>query len=94
MPRAIKSLSDLKADTHAFVHHIIGRQLNNRLLVLGFTIGTEVIVLQNYGRGPIILSVRDFNSFSESIKVLSVISAFTSLFKLIKLKKKHIRINM
>ena len=59
MPRAIKSLSDLKADTHAFVHHIIGRQLNNRLLVLGFTIGTEVIVLQNYGRGPIILSVRD-----------------------------------
>ena len=59
MPRAIKSLSDLKADTHAFVHHIIGRQLNNRLLVLGFTIGTEVIVLQNYGRGPVILSVRD-----------------------------------
>lgn len=60
MQRQQIPLSDLAAGTHAFVLHIFGgRGFVNRLLVLGFTIGSEVVVVQNYGHGPVIVSVRD-----------------------------------
>lgn len=36
-----------------------GRGLLCRMTALGFTPGTEVTVLQNYGRGPLIARVRD-----------------------------------
>lgn len=30
----------------------------NRLLSLGFTPGVEVFIMQNYGRGPLVVNVR------------------------------------
>jgi len=35
-----------------------GRTVNNRLTSLGFTPGVRVNMLQNYGRGPLIVKVR------------------------------------
>lgn len=55
-----KNLCDLVNGEHARVHQILGgREFSNRLLVLGFTLGAEVEVIQNYGYGPIIVSVKD-----------------------------------
>jgi len=55
-----KAISELKVNSHALVDHFTGgKELINRLLVLGFTLGTEIEVIQNYGKGPIILSVKD-----------------------------------
>ena len=36
-----------------------GRGLIGRLAVLGFTPDAEVMMLQNFGRGPLIVTVRD-----------------------------------
>lgn len=36
-----------------------GHGLRNRMLALGLTPGAEVTVLQNYGRGPMLVRVRD-----------------------------------
>ena len=36
-----------------------GRGLIGRLAVLGFTPDAEVTMLQNFGRGPLIVTVRD-----------------------------------
>ncbi|MCS7281881.1 MAG: FeoA family protein [Anaerolineae bacterium] len=36
-----------------------GQELRNRMLALGLTPGAEVTVLQNYGRGPMLVRVRD-----------------------------------
>jgi len=36
-----------------------GREFSNRVAALGFTVGAEVLVVENYGRGPIIVEVRD-----------------------------------
>ena len=36
-----------------------GRGFVSRLATLGFTIGTEVEMIQNYGFGPLIVMVRD-----------------------------------
>ena len=35
-----------------------GRTVNNRLASLGFTPGVRVNMTQNYGRGPLIVTVR------------------------------------
>ena len=35
-----------------------GHDFLNRMSALGFTIGVEVVVIQNYGRGPLIAMVR------------------------------------
>ncbi len=35
-----------------------GRAVNNRLASLGFTPGVRVNMTQNYGRGPLIVTVR------------------------------------
>lgn len=60
MPRKLIPLSEVKAGSCALVHGLQGgKELSNRLLVLGFTIGVEVTVLQNMGYGPIIITVRD-----------------------------------
>jgi len=53
-------LTKLKKGSRGIVHHFSGGQnLNNRLLVLGFTKGAEVIVQQNSGFGPVIVLIRD-----------------------------------
>jgi Fe2+ transport system protein FeoA len=36
-----------------------GREIAGRLAALGFTIGAEMTVIQNYGRGPIIVLIRN-----------------------------------
>ncbi|HUV90063.1 MAG TPA: FeoA family protein [Anaerolineae bacterium] len=36
-----------------------GREFIGRVAVLGFTVGAKVTAIQNYGRGPIIVAVRD-----------------------------------
>ncbi len=60
MTGEIRALSELNPDIHAVVSRFNGgKEVVKRLLVLGLTIGAEVIVLQNYGNGPIIISVKD-----------------------------------
>lgn len=60
MHREIRNLGDLRTGTHALVHHLRGgREFVNRLLVLGLTIGAEIVILQNSGGGPVMIAVRD-----------------------------------
>lgn len=53
------TLADLRADEHARVLGLsCGRLAANRLVSLGFTPGAEVDMTQNYGHGPIIVTIR------------------------------------
>lgn len=36
-----------------------GRGFLSRLAALGFTLGAEVTMVQNFGRGPLIVNIRD-----------------------------------
>jgi ferrous iron transport protein A len=36
-----------------------GQAMTSRLAILGFTPGTELTMVQNYGWGPVIVQVRD-----------------------------------
>jgi ferrous iron transport protein A len=55
-----KTLSDLPVGARAVVRGLRGgKGFIGRVAVLGFTVGAEVAVVQNYGRGPIIVAVRD-----------------------------------
>ena len=69
-----KLLSDLKIDEYGVVSQLRGgREFTSRMTVLGFTIGTKVRVLQNYGRGPVIVAIRDTRlalGRGEALKVL------------------------
>ncbi len=57
-PNAI-SLTELSADNHATILAFhIGTVETTRLASLGFTPGAEVSMSQNYGRGPLIVTVR------------------------------------
>ena len=54
-----KSLTELITGQHGTVLAFEGgRAVNNRLTSLGFTPGAEINVVQNYGRGPLIVRVR------------------------------------
>lgn len=54
-----KSLTDLITGEQGTVLAFEGgRSVNNRLTSLGFTPGVEICVVQNYGRGPLIVTVR------------------------------------
>jgi len=56
----IVSLSALRAGEHGEVVELAGgRGMLSRLTALGFTPGADVMVVQNYGRGPLITRVRD-----------------------------------
>lgn len=53
-------LGRLPAGQRAVVVRLLGgRGLQNRLATLGLTIGAEVTLIQNYGHGPLLLTVRD-----------------------------------
>ncbi|HAF48396.1 MAG TPA: ferrous iron transport protein A [Anaerolineaceae bacterium] len=53
-------LSHLAKGDKGIVHHLNGgRTLSDRLLVMGFTKGAEISVMQNPGFGPVIVYVRD-----------------------------------
>jgi ferrous iron transport protein A len=60
MPRNLQPLSKLAKGNTAIFHHFSGgRRVGDRLLALGFTNGTKVMVIQNSGFGPVIVEVRD-----------------------------------
>ncbi len=53
------SLAQLPAGAYATILTFTGgRAVNNRLASLGFTPGVEVGMAQNFGRGPLIVTVR------------------------------------
>ena len=55
----MKSISDLETGAGGLVYQLRGgKDFANRMAALGFTIGAEVRVVQNHGRGPVIVSVR------------------------------------
>jgi ferrous iron transport protein A len=55
-----KTLSDLPVGARGVVRGLCGgKGFIGRVAVLGFTVGAEVTAIQNYGRGPVIVAVRD-----------------------------------
>lgn len=53
-------LSGLAAGQNGVIRELRGgREFSRRVVALGFTLGAEVAVVQNYGRGPMIVSVRE-----------------------------------
>jgi ferrous iron transport protein A len=70
----MKALIDLPAGERGVVRLLRGGEdFNHRMAALGFTLGVEVTVVQNYGRGPILVTVRDTRialGRGEALKVL------------------------
>jgi ferrous iron transport protein A len=68
------SLADLPTGTRAVVRALRGGQeLMSRLSAMGFIAGAPVEVLQNRGRGPLLVRVRDTRvalGRGEAVKVL------------------------
>ncbi|MCS7011027.1 MAG: ferrous iron transport protein A [Anaerolineales bacterium] len=57
--RLVVPLSEVPPGERAWVHSFhAGRVIENRLASLGFTPGVAVEIVQNYGRGPLIVTVR------------------------------------
>jgi ferrous iron transport protein A len=53
-------LSSLKPDSRGAIHSLMaGHTLTSRLATLGFTPGAQLVMVQNYGWGPIIVQIRD-----------------------------------
>ena len=53
------SLAELATNEHAIILSFAnGRTETNRLVSLGFTPGAKVDMTQNYGHGPLIVTVR------------------------------------
>ena len=53
-------LGSLKPDHVGIIYSLLGgHALTSRLATLGFTPGTELVMVQNYGWGPLIVQVRD-----------------------------------
>jgi ferrous iron transport protein A len=70
----MEAISDLPAGGRGVVRLLRGgEEFTHRMVTLGFTPGVEVTVIQNYGRGPILVSVRDTHvalGRGEALKVL------------------------
>ena len=59
-PDSMQTLIDLEVGARGVVRQLRGgKEFANRIATLGFTIGAEISVIQNYGRGPVIVAVRD-----------------------------------
>jgi ferrous iron transport protein A len=53
-------LNDLRAGERGVILRIIGgRMMRARMTSLGFVPGTEVLILQNFGHGPLIVQAHD-----------------------------------
>jgi ferrous iron transport protein A len=53
-------LCTLKANHTGVIHSLMaGQALTSRLATLGFTPGAQLVMVQNYGWGPVIVQVRD-----------------------------------
>jgi ferrous iron transport protein A len=58
--KGLKAVCDLPTGGRGVVRLLRGgEEFNHRMVALGFTPGVEVTVVQNYGRGPILVTVRD-----------------------------------
>ena len=58
--KTIVPLSAVPVGARAHVHGIAGgREVLGRLATLGFTPGASLTMIQNYGHGPLIVSIRD-----------------------------------
>ncbi len=72
--RDLQALSDLPVRKRALVRVLRGgKDFNSRMSVLGFTPGTVVTVIQNYGRGPVLITLKDVRvalGRGEALKVL------------------------
>lgn len=56
---SLKTLCDLPVGARGIVRRLQGgRGFSARVAALGFTIGAEVLIVKNYGHGPIIAAVR------------------------------------
>lgn len=54
-----QALADLKPGEHAVFRELRGgRGLAGRLTSLGFTPGAELVMTQNYGHGPLLVTIR------------------------------------
>lgn len=59
-PEHVSSLGRIESGTWVQIERMTGgHQFLSRLASLGFTPGARLQVLQNYGHGPLIVSVRD-----------------------------------
>jgi ferrous iron transport protein A len=72
----MKSLGDAKVGERVIIKQLHGgRDFTSRVAALGFTLGAVITVLQNYGRGPVIVALRDSRvalGRGEAAKVLVV----------------------
>jgi ferrous iron transport protein A len=70
----LKSLSETIAGKRSIVRQLRGgREFLSHMAAMGFTVGAEVRVIQNYGRGPLIALIRDTRiamGRGEALKVL------------------------
>lgn len=58
-PHSSSPLTDLfKGESAVLCQLIMPKVTVNRLLSLGFTPGVEISMMQNYGRGPLVVNVR------------------------------------
>lgn len=68
------SLSEITVGHSSIVRQLRGgKDFLGRMTALGFTIGSEVKVIQNYGHGPLIALIRDTRvalGRGEALKVL------------------------
>lgn len=56
---SLATLSRLPAGRHAIIHALCGgHDFCSRVANLGFTAGAPVLVQQNYGHGPVLVSLR------------------------------------
>jgi Fe2+ transport system protein FeoA len=59
MPTTFRNLSQVRQGESVIIASLHeGNELNRRLASLGFTPGVDVEIMQNYGRGPMIIKVR------------------------------------
>jgi ferrous iron transport protein A len=56
----LKPVTDLRPGARGVVHNLRGgREFASRVASMGLTIGAEIAIIRNSGRGPIIIDVRD-----------------------------------
>lgn len=58
-PHSPFTLSDLRSGEQATLLQLsLAKAASNRLVSFGFTPGVEISMMQNYGRGPLVVNVR------------------------------------
>jgi Fe2+ transport system protein FeoA len=56
----LKAVSELRPGARGIVCNLLGgREFASRVVAMGLTIGAEITIIRNSGRGPIIIEVRD-----------------------------------